>query len=49
MRMPATTDADVDLRHHGDADLAAGLVDLAVNVARPAPPAWLLDRLAASL
>lgn len=47
--MPATTDADVDLRHHGDADLAAGLVDLAVNVARPAPPAWLLDRLAASL
>ena len=32
---------DHDLDHHGDADLAEGLVDLAVNVARPTPPDWL--------
>jgi histidinol-phosphate aminotransferase len=30
-----------DLRHHGDAELAPGLVDLAVNVRADAPPAWL--------
>jgi histidinol-phosphate aminotransferase len=30
-----------DLRHHGDAELAPGLVDLAVNVRAGAPPAWL--------
>lgn len=30
-----------DLRHHGDAELAAGLVDLAVNVRSDTPPAWL--------
>lgn len=38
-----------DLRHHGDAEVADGLVDLAVNVRLDAPPAWLRDRLAASL
>ncbi|HVH23421.1 MAG TPA: cobyrinate a,c-diamide synthase [Pseudonocardia sp.] len=32
---------NVDLRYHGDQDLADGLVDLAVNVRVPAPPAWL--------
>ena len=32
-----------DLRHHGDEELAPGLVDLAVNVRAGAPPAWLLD------
>jgi histidinol-phosphate aminotransferase len=30
-----------DLHHHGDAELAPGLVDLAVNVRAGAPPAWL--------
>ncbi|MGY1826128.1 MULTISPECIES: Rv2231c family pyridoxal phosphate-dependent protein CobC [unclassified Blastococcus] len=30
-----------DLRHHGDAELAPGLVDLAVNVRAGTPPAWL--------
>ncbi len=36
-RSPGTQDLD----HHGDADLADGLVDLAVNVRVPAPPEWL--------
>jgi histidinol-phosphate/aromatic aminotransferase/cobyric acid decarboxylase-like protein len=31
----------VDLRHHGDAELAPGLVDLAVNVRAGTPPEWL--------
>jgi histidinol-phosphate aminotransferase len=31
----------VDLRHHGDAELAPGLVDLAVNVRAGTPPDWL--------
>lgn len=30
-----------DLAHHGDADLAPGLLDLAVNVTSLAPPLWL--------
>ena len=30
-----------DLRHHGDAELAPGLVDLAVNVRAGTPPTWL--------
>jgi cobyrinic acid a,c-diamide synthase len=30
-----------DLYHHGDRDVAEGLVDLAVNVRLPAPPDWL--------
>lgn len=41
--------ADHDLRHHGDRDVADGLVDLAVNVRMPRPPAWLRRELAASL
>ncbi|SFA92919.1 histidinol-phosphate aminotransferase [Amycolatopsis marina] len=32
---------DFDLAHHGDRDVADGLVDLAVNVRLPAPPEWL--------
>lgn len=38
-----------DLSHHGDREVGAGLVDLAVNVRVPRPPQWLLDRIAASL
>lgn len=37
------------LRHHGDAELAPGLVDLAVNVRQHTPPAWLRAELASSL
>jgi histidinol-phosphate aminotransferase len=40
---------DVDLGHHGDRDVAAGLVDLAVNVRAGAQPEWLAKRLAAAL
>ncbi|CCG02187.1 Histidinol-phosphate/aromatic aminotransferase and cobyric acid decarboxylase [Blastococcus saxobsidens DD2] len=38
-----------DLHHHGDAELAPGLVDLAVNVRADAPPPWLRAVLHASL
>ncbi|HEU4546591.1 MAG TPA: Rv2231c family pyridoxal phosphate-dependent protein CobC, partial [Microlunatus sp.] len=38
-----------DLDHHGDADVAEGLVDLAVNVRIPAPPAWLAGVIRASV
>ena len=37
------------LRHHGDVDAAAGLLDFAVNVRGDRPPAWLRARLAAAL
>jgi histidinol-phosphate aminotransferase len=46
MRMGTTTDP---LRHHGDAEVDAGMLDLAVNVRGDAPPAWLLSRLERSL
>jgi len=36
----------LDLGHHGDVDVASGLVDLAVNVRPGTPPAWLTDRIA---
>lgn len=32
-----------DLRHHGDDDVAPGLIDLAVNVRAGAPPLWLRE------
>jgi len=38
-----------DLHHHGDAELAPGLVDLAVNVRAGTPPAWLRAVLHAAL
>lgn len=46
--MGRMTDAH-DLKHHGDREVGPGLVDLAVNVRIPAPPRWLLDRIAATL
>jgi histidinol-phosphate aminotransferase len=42
-------DADTELamlKHHGDSDLVAGAIDLAVNVRARMPPAWLRRRLA---
>jgi len=40
------TDAGVGaLRHHGDREVAAGLVDLAVNVRTGSPPGWVRNRL----
>jgi histidinol-phosphate aminotransferase len=40
---------DGALRHHGDAEVAPGLLDFAVNVQGEAPPSWLRDRLVAAL
>ncbi len=37
------------LRHHGDAEAATGMLDLAVNVRRAAPPEWLRDVLVGGL
>ncbi|WP_026449152.1 Rv2231c family pyridoxal phosphate-dependent protein CobC [Actinopolyspora mortivallis] len=37
------------LRHHGDVDAAAGLLDFAVNVRLRRPPEWLHKRLVAAL
>jgi histidinol-phosphate aminotransferase len=37
------------LRHHGDVEAEPGLLDFAVNVQGAGPPAWLRDRLAATL
>jgi cobyrinic acid a,c-diamide synthase len=51
-RLPADEsqqEAEVDLGHHGDAEVAEGLVDLAVNVRLPAPPDWLAEMLRASV
>ncbi|OJF09425.1 Rv2231c family pyridoxal phosphate-dependent protein CobC [Couchioplanes caeruleus] len=39
----------MDLHHHGDAEVAPGLVDLAVNVRRHPMPPWLADPIAATL
>jgi histidinol-phosphate aminotransferase len=44
----AHTDSEA-LRHHGDAEVAPGLLDFAVNVQGDAPPRWLRDRLVATL
>ncbi len=38
-----------DLKHHGDTELAEGLVDLAVNVRLPGPPDWMLEAITATL
>ncbi|MBY8873254.1 Rv2231c family pyridoxal phosphate-dependent protein CobC [Micromonospora sp. PLK6-60] len=44
-----TTGPEPDLTHHGDAEVGAGLVDLAVNVRRDPMPDWLADPLVAAL
>ncbi|MQY06378.1 Rv2231c family pyridoxal phosphate-dependent protein CobC [Actinomadura macrotermitis] len=38
-----------DLRHHGDTEVCGGMADFAVNVRTGTPPAWLADRLRASI
>jgi histidinol-phosphate aminotransferase len=40
---------DAGLDYHGDAELAPGLIDLAVNVRRQQPPDWLWEELAGAL
>ncbi|GAB3568298.1 Rv2231c family pyridoxal phosphate-dependent protein CobC [Amycolatopsis endophytica] len=40
---------DYDLHHHGDREVGDGLVDLAVNVRLPVPPAWLRAELVSAL
>jgi len=47
--VPTVDDAAIDLGHHGDTEATPGLIDLAVNVRAGAPPAWLANRLVASL
>lgn len=42
-------DDEFDLAHHGDREVGAGLVDLAVNVRLRTPPAWLRAELSAGL
>ncbi|TYC10384.1 Rv2231c family pyridoxal phosphate-dependent protein CobC [Actinomadura syzygii] len=44
-----TRPPDVDLRHHGDAEVGDGLADFAVNVRTGTPPAWLAERIRASV
>jgi len=39
----------IDLGHHGDSEAEPGLVDFAVNVAVPRPPAWLRHELEKAL
>ncbi|MER7545321.1 Rv2231c family pyridoxal phosphate-dependent protein CobC [Spirillospora sp. NPDC127506] len=40
---------NVDLRHHGDAEVGGGLADFAVNVRTGTPPEWLAERIRASV
>jgi cobyrinic acid a,c-diamide synthase len=46
---PSTRTDSIDLHHHGDHDIAPGLVDLAVNVMLPRPPAWLAAEITRTL
>ncbi|MGW4948256.1 Rv2231c family pyridoxal phosphate-dependent protein CobC [Actinoplanes sp. NPDC004185] len=48
--LPPDADAGAaDLHHHGDAEVAPGLVDLAVNVRRQPMPEWLAGPIQAAL
>lgn len=49
MKGPAELDSRSLLRHHGDVEVGAGLVDFAVNVQGTSPPVWLRTRLADAL
>ncbi|WP_344104214.1 Rv2231c family pyridoxal phosphate-dependent protein CobC [Nocardiopsis rhodophaea] len=42
-------ESEVDLRHHGDTETGPGLLDFAVNVRTGTPPAWLAERIRASV
>ncbi|WP_067497027.1 Rv2231c family pyridoxal phosphate-dependent protein CobC [Actinoplanes sp. TFC3] len=42
-------EGQLDLHHHGDAEVEPGLVDLAVNVRHQSMPGWLAEPIAASL
>ncbi|RZU52483.1 histidinol-phosphate aminotransferase [Krasilnikovia cinnamomea] len=44
-----TTPIDEGLGHHGDAEVAPGLIDLAVNVRQQPMPGWLAEPITASL
>ncbi|MFI7541431.1 Rv2231c family pyridoxal phosphate-dependent protein CobC [Actinoplanes sp. NPDC049599] len=47
--MTSSVDLSDGLHHHGDAEVAPGLVDLAVNVRRQPMPAWLAEPIQAAL
>ncbi|WP_433126692.1 Rv2231c family pyridoxal phosphate-dependent protein CobC [Micromonospora sp. CA-240977] len=47
--MVAAAGVEPDLAHHGDAEVGAGLIDLAVNVRHAPAPAWLAGPIAATL
>ncbi|MGC5033119.1 Rv2231c family pyridoxal phosphate-dependent protein CobC [Micromonospora sp. DT229] len=49
MHAPLTPATEPDLTHHGDAEVGAGLVDLAVNVRRAPMPDWLAEPITATL
>jgi histidinol-phosphate aminotransferase len=49
LRGEGRDDVTEDLSHHGDAEVAPGLVDLAVNVRTGPMPAWLAGPIAAAL
>src|SRR5690349_17611268 len=42
-------DMTIDLGHHGDTEVGAGLIDLAVNVRHEPMPGWLADPIRDSL
>ncbi len=45
-RPEVPAEQDFDLAHHGDAELAEGIEDVAVNLRLSAPPSWLAEVIA---